>query len=235
MNQIDFFLHIKEIAKILVKKGWAESNSGNFSYRLDKESFDKRSIYNNKKSLECSQEITTEMEIFISNRGAKFREMRNDVFQNCGVIRSKNGEINFYCSSEEYGFPSSEYLSHLYIQQHLMQNHPEYRVVLHTHPTFLIAFSHRFAHYSKEQLNYLLENAMTEVKLHIPKQTGFVDSLQPGSSDLAEKSLIEFKQHDITVWKRHGCTAVANNFWQAFDMIDVLEKAAQIVLLSGVI
>ena len=38
--------------------------------------------------------------------------------------------------------------------------------------------------------------------------------------------------HDVVLWEKHGVLAVDTDIIEAFDQIDVLNKAAQIYLLS---
>jgi rhamnulose-1-phosphate aldolase len=151
---------------------------------------------------------------------------------NFGIVMIKDSKLVFL-SEHENQLPSSELNSHLMIHQYLANNNPKKRALLHTHPTFLIAWSHKYYSYPKDKLNLLLESMMPEVGAYIPRGTGFVDTLSPGSSDLAHKTVEELIEHDIVIWMKHGVLGTGDNLWEIVDMIDILDKAAQIALLSG--
>ena len=161
--------------------------------------------------------------IYITTSGSKFRDIASQPGKY--LIRSNEGT-----STQT---PSTELPTHALIHAYLSEHAPEKKCVMHTHPTHLIALSHKFYHYTPQMINTLLESIMPEVAIFIPRQTGFVELLTPGSTELAEQTLSNLSYHDVIVWKKHGCIAVADTFWDAVDMIDILDKAAYIALLAG--
>ena len=238
---------IKEITSHCLNKGWAERNAGNFSYRLDDNIVDVGNVFMHSV---LSQEETKphhhdpthaafeggcDISFLISNSGAKFRDIAKDPLKHCSIVCSKEGNLSYY-STDKKAIPSSELQSHLLIQRYLQKEQPVKKSVIHTHPTHLIAFTHKFVgthpHCPKKHLNDILESIMPEVSMFIPQKTGFVDLLPAGSSELAEATLKELTHHDVIVWKKHGCLAVAETLWDAIDMIEILDKAAYIALLS---
>ena len=239
MKQTDIFIEIKEISAFLLQKGWAERNAGNFSFRLNE-----AEIYNwlnenqefiFKKHLFLDTEklsLNYDCAILISNSGSKFRDIAKDPIHYCGIVHFKNNKASFYCTHESAN-PSSELPTHLLIHNFLLKNNSPDKTIIHTHPTNLIAFSHKFYDYSNTELNNLLESIMPEVSYFVPQKTGFVNLLNPGSSELANATLSELNQHSVIVWKKHGCLAVSDSFWDGLDMIDILDKAAYIALLAN--
>jgi rhamnulose-1-phosphate aldolase len=235
MIKEDVFREIQEIAAFLVHKGWAERNAGNYSYRLDEEDF-KRLVevvpeYRYRVYLDVEFECLGGFyALLVSVGNSRFRDVAKDPLAYCGIVLYENGRFSFI-STHESVKPTSELVSHLMIHQYLAENNPNKKAVLHSHPTYLIAFSHRYYGFTKEKLNELLEEIMPEVGFYIPKRTGFVELITPGSGELAQATLKELADHDVVVWKKHGCLAVAETLWDAFDMMDILDKAAQIRLL----
>ena len=246
MIKEDVFQEIQEITAFLVHKGWAERNAGNYSYRLDEEGFkrliDSTPEYRYRVYLDVDLEALDTQggfyALLISLGNSRFRDVAKDplacsgivLYESSGDFQSPNGRFSFI-STHESVKPSSELVSHLMIHQYLAGNNPDKKAVLHSHPTYLIAYSHRYYGLTKEKLNELLEEIMPEVGFYIPKRTGFVELIAPGSSELALATLKELANHDVVVWKKHGCLAVAETLWDAVDMMDILDKAAQIRLL----
>jgi len=193
--------------------------------------------------------IPTDIEpILISVSNSKFRDIAKDPASNCGIVFFENdssgavpsskysntdfqspNKLMFLCSNESQK-PTSELYSHLMIHKYLAATFPNKRAVLHTHPTYLLAFSHKHYHRSKLELNKLLESMIPEVEYYIPRRTGFVDLMVPGSKELAYETINQLSDHDTVVWKKHGCLGVSETLWDAVDMIDILDKAAHIAL-----
>ena len=240
MKRNDVFKEIQEVAAFLVNKGWAERNAGNFSHRLDAEVintlFKVIPEFRHRICLEIDLEqhnIKGNIDpILISVADCKFRDIVNDPLSHCGIVLYEDNKLIFL-SCQDNIMPTSELPSHLSIHQFLSANNPTKSSVLHTHPTYLLALSHKFYGYSKEKLNGLLESIMPEVGYYIPKQAGFVDYHTPGSNELAQATIQELTNHDVIVWKKHGCLAVAETFWGVVDMMDMLDKAAHVALLAG--
>jgi rhamnulose-1-phosphate aldolase len=105
------------------------------------------------------------------------------------------------------------------------------KVILHTHPDELIALTHIPDYLDETVLNRILWGMIPEVKVFVPEGIGFVPYQLPGSEALAEATIKSLDAHKIVLWEKHGCLATGTNIVEAFDSIDVLNKAAKIFLL----
>ena len=54
----------------------------------------------------------------------------------------------------------------------------------------------------------------------------------PGSVDLAEATIRELEDYDVVMWEKHGVFAVDTDILEAFDQVDVLNKAALIYIAA---
>ncbi|MCL1826644.1 MAG: rhamnulose-1-phosphate aldolase [Candidatus Cloacimonetes bacterium] len=232
MKQIEnIYAEIQQVAEAMLHKGWAERNAGNFSLRIDPdlaatlpEFTETKTIYDKKDKDLANEHIS----LLISHSGAKCRDIAKNATQQCGLLESKGGKLTYL--SHAAADPSSEFLCHLAIHRYISHTNPQIKVVLHTHPTHLIAFSHKYQHLAKYKMNKFLTGIMPELNVFIPKDIGTVKFLPPGSLELAKETIGELKEHDIVIWQKHGCLAVAETLWDAFDLIDIADKAAQIAL-----
>jgi rhamnulose-1-phosphate aldolase len=69
-----------------------------------------------------------------------------------------------------------------------------------------------------------------EVKVVIPEGAGFVPYRLPGSDELGEATAKTFKNRRVVIWEKHGAVAAGKDASEAFDLIDTLNKSAQIYL-----
>ncbi len=103
---------------------------------------------------------------------------------------------------------------------------PEVKAVLHAHPPHLVAFS--LATLDPDEIF----RVYTEAKFVIPKGLSIV-SAEPGSDELARKTVEALRHSDVVLWQAHGALAVGKTPREALDKLLVAEKGAQIRLLVG--
>lgn len=64
-----------------------------------------------------------------------------------------------------------------------------------------------------------------------PRGLGIVPYMMPSSNELAEATIKAIDDnYDVVMWEKHGVFSVAENVLEAFDMIDVLTKSADIYM-----
>jgi rhamnulose-1-phosphate aldolase len=232
---LPFLEELNSTADLLFKKGWAEKNAGNFSIRIN--DFP-QSFY----SLFSSEEISLEKNfpklantvILTKARGAYFRDIAKDSSLGCGLIHilANGASYNYYSLNDQQPIfqPTSEILSHLLLQEYLIEHKPSQCSILHTHPLELIIFSHLMKSNNEQELNSILSSMHVEVPYFLPQGIGFVPFKEPGSIELAKASLLALKKYSVLVWERHGCIATGSSVLEAFDLIDIMNKAAAIYI-----
>jgi len=237
MSNHDMF-NIGEVTSLLFKIGWAERNGGNISILLDDREFNNIiSFFPEKKALNPDilnlSNYTQSFNLLITVSGSRFRNIRHDITSNTGIIKVDpfNNEITWYSSDPNLN-PSSEWLSHLSMHSCLLKNNIDKKCIMHSHPTHLIALSHKLIHLSESELNDILWDMMPEVKFFIPKGIGLVPFIESGSPLLAEYTHKKIVDHDVILWSKHGCLALGDTLWEAFESLDIINKAAKIYLLA---
>ena len=116
----------------------------------------------------------------------------------------------------------------------LQKNIPtDTRVVLHTHPTYIVAAMH-----AGIQLNELVDK-FPELGRYSKVATNVPD-VPPISQELADKCFENLGLQedgscyfDIVGIKGHGVVAIDETPWRAFEHIERLEHICKIVLMSG--
>ena len=226
---------ISEVAQLLYDKGWAEGGGGNLSVNVSEHyagiDFDFRTypvipIKNTYKHIAGNY-------IFVSTKGSRMREMAIDPGSNLCLIKvakSGDGFQVLFEDAENTGIPTSELPSHLAIHNFLAQQGGKERAIVHTHAQKLIALTHNKDFKNNEALNNVLLRMHTETIYFLPNGVGYLGFEVPGSESLAIGTLEALQDHKVVIWEKHGCLAVGADVHQAFDRIDMLDKAAGIYL-----
>ena len=69
-----------------------------------------------------------------------------------------------------------------------------------------------------------------ETFIVVPHGLGFIPYEVPGTLALADMTLKGLENHDFVVWEKHGVLGVGENLADTFDLIDTLNKSAQLYL-----
>ncbi len=228
---------VREVAEYLWERGWAECNGGNLSInvteQIEADWLDKEDAQDH--SLDCAYPGIRRNVFFITGSGHRFRDIANDPESHtCLVLLNEDG-TRYRVFPEHHPMvvkPTSELPTHLLIHEFLKHQKSDARVVLHTHPTEMIAVSHLSDYKEEATLNQALWSMLPEIKVVIPAGVGLVPYALPSSQALAQATLSTFKHgHQIALWEMHGLMAVGSNPQNAFDIIDTANKAAQILLM----
>lgn len=150
--------------------------------------------------------------------------------QNGSIIRILDDCASYVIIADQPVMPTSELPSHLSMHDYLISTGSKYKASVHTHPIELVAMSHNPAFLGKDVLTRILWSMIPETLAFAPLGLGVVPYALPGSVKLAEATLEQIKDYDVVLWEKHGITAVGQDVMDAFDQIDVLNKAATIYL-----
>ncbi len=77
-----------------------------------------------------------------------------------------------------------------------------------------------------------LWSMIPETLAFAPLGIGWVPYEVPGSLELANATLEKIRNYDVTMWEKHGVFAVGQDIMDAFDQVDVLNKAANIYMCA---
>ncbi|MGC9043157.1 MAG: rhamnulose-1-phosphate aldolase [Myxococcota bacterium] len=232
-NLNSLYEEIKEVSQLLCERGWAEKNAGNLSVDIT-DAMRERQRNKDKFPIELRRRFTylRERVFLITPSGSKFRDIAKSPKEILMLIKmSRDGKGYYILSKNPDQRPTSEVITHLRIQNYLRESNSDAKVVLHTHPTDLIAISHIREFQSTERLSNILISAHPEVFIYLRNKIGFVKYILTGSERLADATLRYVKQgKSIIVWERHGAIAIEKDLTSAFDHLDIANKAAEISL-----
>jgi rhamnulose-1-phosphate aldolase len=228
---------IGQVGQYLWQKGWAEKNAGNLSVDVT----DLISISAKKlKSFPFQKNESIHPDwagrsYLVSGTGVRYRDLTENPVENLILLQIAEKGLGYYqlWGGKRAGFkPTSELPSHLQMQDFLLRNKMPEKVVLHTHPNELIALTHLKKTNNEEALNYALWSMIPEAKIYVPRGIGLVPYRLTASESLAEETVKALgRKHKVVMWEKHGALAVGKDPFEAFDLIDAMNKAAILYLL----
>ncbi|MDR2805021.1 MAG: rhamnulose-1-phosphate aldolase [Dysgonamonadaceae bacterium] len=231
-RQID---EVAEVAGYLWQKGWAERNGGNITINVTDRIDDE---IRNMPSLSAVIPIGRTLPhlrgsyFFCKGTNLRMRDLARYPMENGSIIRILDDGSHYEIIADRLVKPTSELASHLSIHNYLIGKASNYKAVLHTHPTDLIAMTHHPAFLEKDVLTHLLWSMIPETRAFCPRGLGIIPYALPSSFDLADATIQALAEYDVVMWEKHGVTAVGENIMEAFDSVDTLSKSAQIYLTA---
>jgi rhamnulose-1-phosphate aldolase len=228
---------VRQLSAFLWQKGWAEKNAGNLSVNVtglmpgkaseSKARFIKRPV---------SESVLKGGCFLVTATGARFRDVANDPERWTAVVKISSDLKGFHVlwgGKAEGWAPTSELPSHLKIHSLLKRSGGRDKAVLHTHPTELMALTHLGDLPRGRLFTELLWSMIPEVKMYVPGGACLAPYRMPGTEGLAEATLESLRTGaECVVWEMHGTLAVGPSPMDAFDVTDVLNKAAQVYMLA---
>ena len=161
----------------------------------------------------------------------RMRDLARWPMENGSVIRITDDCAHYEIIADNLVKPTSELPSHLAVHNYLIGKGSNYKASVHTHPIELVAMSHNPEFLKKDVLSNILWSMIPETKAFCPRGLGIVPYMLPSSNELAEATIKAIDDdYDVVMWEKHGVFSVAENVLEAFDMIDVLTKSADIYM-----
>jgi len=230
----DVLAEARRVATFLWEKGWAEASGGNLSLDVTDAVGGVASAGADWTPLPRAYPSLAGRSFLVTGSGRRFRDFARQPEAH-GVVLSLDAAGDRWArlwGGESPGFrPTSELPSHLAMQAHLRETARAERTVLHAHPTELIALSHLPAYKDEAALDDALWGMLPEVKIFLPRGVGLVPYALTGTEMLAQRSLAALERgHAVLLWEMHGALAVGRDPAEAFDRLDVANKAAAVLL-----
>lgn len=226
---------IAEVAGFLWQRGWAEANGGNISVNLT------HLMDSGLQDFPESEKTTQLAEplpglagniFYVSGAGQRMRDLAKSPLDFGAIIRINKDGKQFEIVSEKSVKPTSELPSHLSIHNFLKAKGNHKSVVLHTHPTELIALTHCPPFLDWKRLTQMLWSMIPETRVLVHKGVGIVPYLLTGTTAIAKATIEQLENHDVVLWEKHGALAVGDDIMHCFDLIDTLTKSAKIYLAA---
>lgn len=232
-----FVEEMKKTTANMYRLGWDERNGGNISYMLDEKEVAEYLDLNN-----VIRTIPTGFEakeligkIFIvTGTGKYFKNVEYDPENNLGIIRiAEDGTTaELLWGYADGGKFTSELPAHLMSHISRLSVDPENRVVIHSHPTNTLAMN--YVHeLDEKKFTHTLWEMCTECIVVFPDGVGVLPWMLCGTNEIGEATAEKMKEFRLVIWAMHGIYGAGKNLDEAFGLIETVEKAAQIYMLTS--
>lgn len=213
------------------QKGWDEYNGGNVSCILlgqDIACLENTQCIRQVELADIPQAMIGKY-ILITASGSHFRNLRDHVQRDTGVIRITESGYDVVWGFDEGKRPTSELYMHLLAHAKRLEMDPNHRVVVHNHAPNATAYSLVSEHDDKAY-TLPLWRVLTESIVVFPDGVGILPWELPGTLAIAQHSVEKLNVCRIVVWAFHGILATGKDFQDCFGLIETVDKAAAIYL-----
>ena len=226
---------VAEVAGYLWQKGWAERNGGNITVNVTEHVDD---------AIRAMPAIAPATPIgltlphlkgcyfFCKGTNKRMRDLARWPMENGSFIRITDDCAHYEIIADKPVKPTSELPSHLAVHNYLISKGSNFKASVHTHPIELVAMSHCKKFLEKDVATHLMWRMIPETQAFCPRGLGIIPYQLPSSNQLAESTIRELGDYDVTLWEKHGVFAVETDVMAAFDLIDVLNKSALIYIAA---
>lgn len=228
-------MQVAEVAGYLWEKGWAERNGGNIVVNITDLVDDEIKAM---PAIEPARSIGTTLPhlkgcyFYCKGTGKRMRDLARLPMDNGSIVRICDDCASYEIIADKPVIPTSECASHFTMHNYLIESGSCYKASVHTHPIELVAMSHSPKFLAKDVMGKTLWSMIPETLAFAPLGLGIVPYQMPGSVELADATLEQIKDYDVVMWEKHGVCAVGKDVMDAFDQIDVMNKAANIYMCA---
>ena len=237
-----FLVEFAKTAANMYRLGWDERNGGNISYLLKeeevKEFLDVNHVIRklplagvNSAAFDISPLIGKYF--LVTGTGKFFKNVLDDPETNLGIIRiAKDKTIDLLWGYKDGGRTTSEFPAHMMSHIARLKVDPNNRVVMHCHPTNLLAMT--YVHELDEaKFSHTLWEMSTECIVVFPEGVGVLPWMLCGTDEIGIATAEKMASFRIVLWSLHGVYAAGKDLDETFGLIETVEKAATIYNLIG--
>lgn len=221
---------IGRIATQLVSMGWAEANAGNISVLLPEGTDD--TIWEGKVFSDPLPVPIPELAgrtFLVTCAWSRFRTLQQKLDTEVVPVRISSDGLKII-RLEGSKDPTSEFSTHLLVLAGAVSRGWPIASLVHTHSTHMLALS------SSDLPGEMLEDAVNrshpEISLLLGRGVRFLDYMIPGTWELGVETAKAFEDSDCVIWRKHGILGLGRDIDSACDAVEVVEKAARLLLLE---
>ena len=232
-----FVEEMKNTTANMYRLGWDERNGGNISYMLDEaeveQYLDLDSVIRTIPTGFDAKPLIGKIFI-VTGTGKYFKNVESDPENNLGIIRiAKDGTTaELLWGYKDGGKFTSELPAHLMSHMARLSVNQENRVIIHSHPTNTLAMN--FVHeLDEKKFTHTLWEMCTECIVVFPDGVGILPWMLCGNNTIGEATAEKMKKFRLVVWGMHGIYGAGKDLDETFGLIETVEKAAQIYMLTA--
>ncbi len=216
--------------------GWDERNGGNISLLLDKDDvepcIDGSVIRVLDTGFECPD--LDGKYFLVTGTGKYMKNVEYAPEVNLGLVKliEKGRKAELLWGFSDGGRFTSEFPSHMMSHSARLSVDGRNRVVMHCHPTNLLAMT--YVHTLEERdFTRTLWRMCTECIVVFPDGVNVLPWMLCGTNEIGEATAEKMLSARLVVWAQHGIYAAGRDLDEAFGLIETAEKAAEIYMKTA--
>ena len=232
-----FMMEMRKTTANMYRLGWDERNGGNISLLLDGEEL--------KEYLDLSKVIrriptgfhagVLNGKIFlVTGTGKYFKNVDDDPENNLGIVRivEDGTSAELLWGFADGGKFTSEFPAHMMSHISRLTVDPENRVIMHSHPTNILAMN--YVHpLDEKSVTHTLWQMCTECIVVFPDGVGVLPWMLCGTNEIGLATAEKMKEFRLVIWAMHGIYGAGKTMDEAFGLLETVEKAAEIYMLTA--
>ena len=221
-------------AEEMYRHGWDERNGGNISLLLDeKETEGYFNPSGNPRILPTGFALPSlDGRVFlVTGTGKYFKNVKYDPENNLGIIRLTGGgtAAEVLWGFSDGGRFTSEFPAHMMSHAARLKEDPNHHVIMHCHPTNLLAMT--YVHpLDEREFTRTLWQMCTECVVVFPDGVNVLPWMLCGTNEIGEATAEKMKMARLCVWAQHGLYGAGRDLDETFGLIETAEKAAEIYM-----
>ena len=229
-----FMTKMVEVATTMYDHGWDERNGGNISLLLDEEELaeylDLGRVTRTIPMGFCAQSLVGRY-FLVTGGGKYFRNAASCTERDFGVIRvaADGTTAELLWGFVDGGTFTSELPAHLMSHERRLAIDPEHRVVMHSHPTNLLAMTYVHS-LDEREFSRTLWQMCTECVVVFPEGVGVLPWMLCGTDEIGVATAQKMEIARLVVWAQHGIYGVGRDLDEALGLIETAEKAAEVYM-----
>ncbi|MDD4370052.1 MAG: rhamnulose-1-phosphate aldolase [Anaerostipes sp.] len=230
-----------ESCRYFWEAGWGENHAGNLTYLLSEEEVNKyvKDVEKAKKGKPVRVAMTFEAKeligkyFLVTRAGSFFRTIHKHPEKDLGIVKVNHDSIDIIWGFDNGRMkPTSEFPAHLLCHQARLKQNPDNKLVMHCHPTNVIAMT--FAHeINEEKFTKTMWRLNSECVLVFPEGLGMLPWMVCGEGPIGPDTAKKMEKYRIVIWPYHGMFASGTSFEDTIGLIETVEKNAQVYMLNG--
>ena len=214
--------------------GWDERNGGNVSLLLTEEQVrDYRDINSVIRTIDIPFDAYALIGKYflVTGTGKYFKNVKSNPAGNMGLFRiGKDGKsAELLWGYDDGGRFTSELPAHLMSHIARLSVDPDNRVVMHCHPTNLLAMTY-IHDLDEKKFTHTLWEFSTECIVVFPDGVNVLPWMLCGTNEIGEATAEKMKTARLVVWAAHGIYGAGKDLDETFGLIETAEKAAEVYM-----
>lgn len=218
----------------MYRHGWDERNGGNISLLLEEEQARPylapgRVVREIPTGFSCP--ALDGRFFLVTGTGKYFKNVQYAPEVNLGLVRLADGGANVQLlwGFADGGRFTSEFPAHMLSHAARLRVDADNRVVMHCHPTNLLAMT--YVHSLEERaFTRTLWQMGTECAVVFPDGVNVLPWMLCGTNEIGEATAAKMATARLVVWTQHGIYGAGKDLDETFGLIETAEKAAEIYM-----